>query len=92
MDYDDARNLATGIAAAASPEVIAEEVERSILHLGYDRLNPRAGRHEWGYVEPAEAARELLEETIDEHIQNVKRLLEEQTPDWADLRLPAPRS
>ncbi len=36
---------------------IAEDVYDSIQVLGYDELNGRAGRHEWGYVDPGDALR-----------------------------------
>src|SRR2546430_8612475 len=38
----------------------------------YD-LNARAGSHEWGYVEPSEAAWEILEETVEPVLDDMKR-------------------
>ena len=45
-------------------EDIAEDVYDSIHVLGIDKLNGRAGRREWGYVEPGDAASEILSETV----------------------------
>jgi hypothetical protein len=42
----------------------------------YEVLNARAGSHEWGYVEPAEAAWEILEETVEPFREDMKRHLE----------------
>jgi hypothetical protein len=39
-------------------------------------LNGRAGRHSWGYVEPCEAARELLEEGLEPFLNEMKRYLD----------------
>src|SRR5256886_16286660 len=41
----------------------------------YD-LNARAGSHEWGYVEPSEAAWEILEETVEPVLDDMKRHIE----------------
>jgi hypothetical protein len=39
---------------------VADDVETAVLQYDYDDLNGRAGGHSWGYVEPTEAAWELL--------------------------------
>ena len=39
-------------------------------------LNARAGSQEWGYVEPSEAAWEILEETVEPYLDDLKRHLE----------------
>jgi hypothetical protein len=57
-------------------EEIAAEIEDEIRALDYDDLNARAGRHEWGYVEPTEAAWEILEETVEPFREDMKRHLE----------------
>lgn len=43
--------------------------------LSSDELNGRAGRQRWGYVEPTEAAWQLLEETAGSHEREIERLL-----------------
>ena len=54
-------------------EDIAEDVYDSVQVLGYDDLNGRAGRHEWGYVEPGDAASEILSETGAPFLDDLKR-------------------
>ena len=48
-----------------SPFSVADEVEDALLQFDYDDLNGRARSHSWGYVEPSEAAGELLEEALE---------------------------
>ena len=57
-------------------EDVAAEIEDEIRLLDYDDLNARAGNHKWGYVEPSEAAWEILEETVDPFLDDMKRYLE----------------
>src|SRR5260370_28050715 len=59
-----------------SPDSIADEVEDALLQFDYDDLNGRAGSHSWGYVEPSEAAGELLEEAVEPFVNDMKRYLE----------------
>ena len=54
-------------------EQIAEDVYDSVQVLGHDQLNGRAGRHEWGYVEPGDAASDILSETIAPFLDDLKR-------------------
>jgi len=54
-------------------EHVAEDVYDSVQVLGYDKLNGRAGRHEWGYVEPGDAASEILSETAAPFLDDLKR-------------------
>jgi len=44
---------------------VAAKIEDEIRALDYEDLNVRAGGHKWGYVEPSEAAWEILEETVE---------------------------
>ncbi|MGO9274069.1 MAG: hypothetical protein ACLQOO_28170 [Terriglobia bacterium] len=67
-----AREMLTGI----SPSAVAEDVERAVLQFDYDDLNGRAGGHSWGYVEPSDAAEELLEEAVEPFVSDMKRYLE----------------
>jgi len=55
---------------------VAEDVEIALLQYDYDDLNGRAGGHSWGYVEPTEAAWELLEEAMEPFVNEMKRYLE----------------
>ncbi len=47
-----------------------------IRALDYEDLNARAGSHKWGYVEPSEAAWEILEETVEPALDDMKRHIE----------------
>jgi hypothetical protein len=38
-----------------------------------DDLHGRAGKRSWGYVEPAQAAQDLLEEAVAGHLDDMKR-------------------
>jgi hypothetical protein len=57
-------------------EGVAEEVEDAVRAPGYDELNGRAGPHEWGYVDPADAAWEILEEAVEPFIADMKCRIE----------------
>jgi hypothetical protein len=70
-----AERLAREQLANAEHEAVAEGVESGLRSLSSDELNGRAGRQRWGYVEPTEAAWELLEETADSYEREVERLL-----------------
>jgi hypothetical protein len=56
-----------------SVEEVAEDASGRVLGIGLDELNGRAGGHSWGYVEPSEAAWELLEESIEDVVEDMKR-------------------
>ncbi len=68
--HPDLKNEANAIAKDlmdhVSVEDVAEEVAFLASSIGLDDLGSRAGRHSWGYVEPGEAASELLEESIED--------------------------
>jgi hypothetical protein len=66
-----ARDLLTEISSFS----VADDVEIALLQYDYDDLNGRAGGHSWGYVEPTEAAWELLEEAVEPFVSEVKRYL-----------------
>jgi len=48
-----------------SMRTLLPRLEDEIRALDYEDLNARAGSHKWGYVEPSEAAWEILEETVE---------------------------
>lgn len=60
----EAGALAREVVADVDVESIAEEVEHAMLDVDIERLNGRAGKNSWGYVEPTDAAWELLEEAL----------------------------
>lgn len=71
----EAEAIARSVLAKVSMLTVAAEVEDALLQFGYDDLNGRAGRHSWGYVEPNEAAGELLEEAIKPFVTQMTRHL-----------------
>ena len=72
----EAEAPARGIAVPPSIEEIADEVFDEVTGIGLDALNERAGSHSWGYVEPGEAAAELLEESLEDFITDMNRQTE----------------
>jgi len=72
----EAEGMARSLLHQVDYEDIAAEIEDEIRALDYEVLNARAGRHEWGYVEPSEAAEEILEETVHTYREDMKRLLD----------------
>jgi hypothetical protein len=62
---DEANSIATDLLNDISVEAVSEEVTDLILGVGLEVLGNRAGKRPWGYVEPGEAAWEVLEESIE---------------------------
>jgi hypothetical protein len=56
----EAETMARSLLRQTNYEDVVAAIEDEIRALDYDDLNARAGRHEWGYVEPAEAAGSAL--------------------------------
>ena len=72
----EAEEIARALLQQVDYEDVAAEIEDEIRALDYEVLNARAGPHEWGYVEPSEAAEEILEETVQPYREDMKRHLE----------------
>ncbi len=72
----EAEEIARSLLHEVNYEDVAAEIEDEIRALDYEDLNARAGSHEWGYVEPSEAAEEILEETLEPFVEDLKRHLE----------------
>jgi len=70
---DEANNVASNLLSEISVEAVSEEVTDLILGVGLEVLGNRAGKQPWGYVEPGEAAWEVLEETIEGRQNDMKR-------------------
>lgn len=70
----EAEEIARATVTDVDADAVAEDVEEAVLDL--DDLNSRAGRHSWGYVEPTEAAWELLAEAVDPFLDEMKRHIE----------------
>lgn len=72
----EAEEIAGALPRAVSFEDIATAVEDAVLQLDADTLYGRSGGHSWGYVEPTEAAWEMLEEAIEPFRADMKRYLD----------------
>jgi len=72
----EAGELATRMMSGPSIEDVAEDVFLEITGVDLAALNGRAGSHTWGYVEPSEAANELLTEAVEDRVAEMKRTLE----------------
>ncbi len=71
-----AEEIARSLISDVCFDDIAGQVEWEIEHLDLEDLNSRAGNHGSGYVDPGEAAWELLHEAIDPIIADMDRQLE----------------
>ena len=69
----EAEQLADRLVSSSSIEEIAEDVHSRITSIDLDDLNGRAGAHSWGYVEPSQAAIDLLEEAVEDLVEDMKR-------------------
>src|ERR1044071_1811112 len=72
----EAEELAAATVTDVDAQVIADDVEQAVLGVDIDQLNTRAGRTRWGYVEPTDAAWELLGEAIDPFLAQMTRHIE----------------
>ncbi len=72
----EAGDIARAAVAGVDADAVAEEVEQAVLTIDEDDLGARSGRHAWGYVEPSEAAWELLQEAVEPFLEEVKRLVD----------------
>jgi hypothetical protein len=75
--------LAGLVIGDVSVEDVADEIKNSVRALDLDDLNSRAGSHAHGYVEPSEAAWELVEEVVMPFLDDIKRRAETGKPDAA---------
>src|SRR2546429_71414 len=55
---------------------IADDVCARVTRLDMDDLHGRAGKRSGGYVEPAQAAQDLLEEAVAGHLDDMKRRMD----------------
>lgn len=72
----EAESIAVELVSSTMAEDIAEDVFACVTALGADAIQGRAGKQSWGYVEPTEAAWELLEEAVDDIVADMKRRME----------------
>lgn len=69
----EAEQIAIDTMAASSVEAVAQEVHDAVASVDNEALRGRAGKHSWGYVEPGEAAWELLGEAVRDTLVDMKR-------------------
>ena len=72
----EAEEIARATVTEVDVSAVAEDVAQAVLDLDLEDLGARAGRKISGYVEPTEAAWELLEEAVDPFIDEMKRHIE----------------
>jgi len=70
---DEANSIANDLLNDISVEAVSEEIRALILGVGLEQLGNRSGKQPWGYVEPGEAAWEVLEESIEDRQNDMKR-------------------
>ena len=73
---DEAIAVAKEMIDDVSVEAVAEDVVDLVTSIGLEDLDSRAGKHSWGYVQPGEAAWELLEESIEGVRDDMRRWLQ----------------
>ncbi|HME72569.1 MAG TPA: hypothetical protein VKM54_22295 [Myxococcota bacterium] len=69
----EAEEIARARVTDVDRDAVAEDVQEAVLDLDIDELETRAGSKTWGYVEPTEAAWELLEEAVHPFLEEMKR-------------------
>ncbi len=69
----EAEEIAVGLISSPSVEDVADEVHDAVTALDIESFHGRAGKQAWGYVEPTEAAWELLEEAVEDVLADMKR-------------------
>lgn len=79
----EAEGLARAMVAATSEADVAVAIESAVGAADSDAVYARAGQHAWGYVDPSEAAETLLEESIEDVVADMKRLVESGMDDGA---------
>ena len=72
----EAEQLSRAAVTQVDAETIAAEVEDAVLALDLDDLNARAGGQRRGFVEPTEAAWELLDEALEPFLDEMRRRVE----------------
>ena len=76
----EASSIAKDLMNDVSVEAIATQVTDLVACIDLEELHGRAGKHAWGYVEPDEAAWEILEESLEEMQNDIKRTMKAGLP------------
>jgi len=72
----EVERLSKSVLGGVSVEDVADAVEAEVRSLDLDDLNSRAGSKAYGYIEPTEAAWELVEEEVMPFLDDIKRRAE----------------
>jgi hypothetical protein len=72
----EAEKLATEIVNTPSCEDIASAITDAVTSLDLQDLNGRAGATRWGHTEPTDAAWQMLEESVEDFLADLKRRAE----------------
>jgi hypothetical protein len=81
---EEAEQIATELVSSPSVDEVAEDVLAAVSLIGIESVNARTGGRSWGYVDPTEAAWELLEEALEDVISDMKRRMELSLADAAE--------
>ncbi|MFU8858016.1 MAG: hypothetical protein ACNA8S_13560 [Deferrisomatales bacterium] len=73
---EEAERIAVELLSSPSADDISEGVYAAPTSLGIEALNRRAGRQRGRYIEPSEAAWELLDEAVEDAMGDMKRRME----------------
>lgn len=73
---DEAERIANVVLAEVTFEDTAVAVEDAVAGVDIDDVYARAGKHEWGYVEPGEAASHILDSAVEPFIEDLKRQID----------------
>jgi hypothetical protein len=72
----ECEQLATGILDRVDPEKLARKLHKQLTALDILDLSGRSGRQPWGYVEPADAAQEILDALMESYREDLRRRIE----------------
>src|SRR2546429_4362569 len=72
----EAQEIAAELVSSVPVGDIADDVCARVTRLDMDDLHGRAGKRSGGYVEPAQAAQDLLEEAVAGHLDDMKRRMD----------------
>lgn len=73
---EEAAALAEDVLREVDPEAVAADLQATLRALDLGQLSGRAGQTPLGYVEPTEAAWEILQEAVEPFLDNVRRCVE----------------
>ncbi len=72
----EAEQVAVDMLSSPSVDDVAEDVRGTVTSLGIGSFHGRAGKHPWGYVEPSQAAWDLLGEAVEDILADMKRRMD----------------